>query len=201
MTSKARSKQELLLEVADLRLRLAEAEDILRAIREYEVDALVVKAGHGDQVFALESADHAYRQMVEQMREGAATLTVDGVVLYANQQLARLMQCPPARLLGEHFANCLLPVDHSRVAALLAAPEGGRVAAHIQALDGGRVPVSLSASRLHIEDRPVVLLLVTDLTYEKQADRVARLLQLSTRLATAVTGTQVAEAVISRLPR
>ena len=101
MTSKARSKQELLVEVADLRLRMAEAEDILRAIREYEVDALVVKAGHGDQVFALESADHAYRQMVEQMREGAATLTVDGVVLYANQQLARLMQCPPSRLFAQ----------------------------------------------------------------------------------------------------
>ena len=58
-------------DIADLKSRLAEAEDTLRALRSGEVDALVVDGKSGAQVFTLKSAAEPYRLLVEQMREGA----------------------------------------------------------------------------------------------------------------------------------
>ena len=48
-------KQRLQQENEELRARLAEAEETLRAIREGSVDAVVVSGPHGDQVFSLTS--------------------------------------------------------------------------------------------------------------------------------------------------
>src|SRR6185436_4271479 len=48
-----------------LRLRLAEAEQTLEAIRAGEVDSLVVEGPGGLRVYTLEGAGNAYRRMVE----------------------------------------------------------------------------------------------------------------------------------------
>jgi adenosyl cobinamide kinase/adenosyl cobinamide phosphate guanylyltransferase len=77
------SKSELAAELEDLRTRLAEAEDVLRAIRNGEVDAVVVTGERGEQVYTLSGADRVYRQLIETMSEGAMTLSADGVILYA----------------------------------------------------------------------------------------------------------------------
>ena len=77
-----------------LRARLAVAEETLRAIRSGEVDALVVSTSEGDRVFTLRGADEPYRVMVEQMSEGAASLSPDRVVLYANRRLAEMLRDP-----------------------------------------------------------------------------------------------------------
>ena len=58
-----------------LRARLAEAEEMLRAIRQGEIDALVVEGAGGNQVYTLHSAEEPYRNLVEQMQEGAVVLT------------------------------------------------------------------------------------------------------------------------------
>jgi hypothetical protein len=51
--------------------RLEEAEETLRAIRQGEVDALVVQGAQGEQVYTLKGADYAYRVILEEMGEGA----------------------------------------------------------------------------------------------------------------------------------
>jgi hypothetical protein len=61
-------------EVQSLRVRLAEAEELKRAISEGDLDALVLPGPEGKMVFTLRSADHAYRVLVETMNEGTATL-------------------------------------------------------------------------------------------------------------------------------
>ena len=59
--------------------RLTEAEETLRAIRHGEVDALVVQdSSPAAQVFTLSSADRPYRMFVENMRDGAATVSEAG---------------------------------------------------------------------------------------------------------------------------
>jgi hypothetical protein len=55
----------------ETRERLAEAEEMLRAIRQGEIDALVVEGAGGIQVYTLHSADEPYRNLVEQMQEGS----------------------------------------------------------------------------------------------------------------------------------
>ncbi|MEN6337430.1 MAG: hypothetical protein ABFE01_24510, partial [Phycisphaerales bacterium] len=49
----------------DLQWRLEEAEQTLEAIRHGEVDAIVVAGPHGDLVYSLTGAEHAYRVIVD----------------------------------------------------------------------------------------------------------------------------------------
>ena len=71
-------------ELQTLREKLAEAEEMLRAIRAGEVDAIVVNGGGIPQVYTLKSASDTYRTIVEQMSEGALTVSSEGVILYGN---------------------------------------------------------------------------------------------------------------------
>src|SRR6201986_5686998 len=73
-----------------LQERVSELEETLRAIRSGEVDAVVVSAPQGDQVFTLQGAEHPYRLLDETIDEGAATLSNDGTVLYSNQSFATI---------------------------------------------------------------------------------------------------------------
>lgn len=75
---------------ADLRRRLAEAEETLRAIREGEVDALVVRGAEQDEVFALGGQD-SYRAFMEAMDIGAAAVDASGHLIYANAALCSLL--------------------------------------------------------------------------------------------------------------
>lgn len=74
----------------ELRRRLAEAEETLRAIREGEVDALVVRGAEEDEVFALGGQD-SYRAFMESMDIGAAALDHEGQLVYANSALCSLL--------------------------------------------------------------------------------------------------------------
>src|SRR5512146_1300401 len=97
------SYEELLERNALLRSRLEEAEDTLRAIREHEIDALVVEGSDGDQVFTLHGAEQPYRILIESMSEGAGTIAPDGTILYCNAQLAELLQAPINTIIGASF--------------------------------------------------------------------------------------------------
>src|SRR3979411_3003725 len=81
-----------LMSRSDALVRMAEAEDTPRAIGAGEVDAFVVSdGGLGRRVFTLSTADRPYRMFVENMRDGAATLSSTGLILYANRRLAELL--------------------------------------------------------------------------------------------------------------
>src|SRR5262249_27930515 len=58
-------------DLQDLKRRLSEAEETLRAIRHDEVDALVLETGEGLRVYTLEGAEYPYRRFVEAMQQGA----------------------------------------------------------------------------------------------------------------------------------
>src|ERR1700744_335948 len=80
--------------------RLREAEETLEAIRNGEVDAVVVAGPQGQQVYTLENADRPYRVLVEQMQEGAVTLSENGTILYCNERFATLVASPHDSIIG-----------------------------------------------------------------------------------------------------
>src|SRR5438045_1105639 len=88
-----------------LRRRLQEANDTIAAIREGHVDALVMRTAEGEQIYTLRTADQPYRLMVEQMGEGALTLSADGTVLYCNARFAEMIGQPPVAIVGQAFAS------------------------------------------------------------------------------------------------
>src|ERR1035441_7788415 len=107
--------------------RLAVAEETLRALQAGEVDAIVMDSDQGEQrVYALETQDRPYRLLVERMSEGAAIVDADGLISYANQQLATLLGVPLERLVGRPFSAWLEEPDRSRlIGQLTAAASGG----------------------------------------------------------------------------
>ena len=84
-------------QVEDLRSRLEEAEETLRAIRRGEVDALVVHEPGGDRVYTFQGADQSYRLLIEQMSECAVTLSPEGRILYGNRRLGEMVRGPPGK--------------------------------------------------------------------------------------------------------
>jgi diguanylate cyclase (GGDEF)-like protein/PAS domain S-box-containing protein len=168
MASLMRARAELAA-VADSHERLMEAEETLRAIRHGEVDALVVSdSAPGEQVFTLSSADRPYRIFVENMQEGAATLSSAGVVLFANTRLGELLGCPAEDIVASQMAEFI--ADTSR-AELLAAIGSALIAAtlevRLQRPDGGAVAVLAGISRLDVDDERLTCLTFTDLTSEQ----------------------------------
>ena len=109
MESQNSTFRRLLAELAEVNVRLFEAEDSLRAIRSGEVDALVVSTAQGEQLFTLRSADYAYRVMVEEMGEGAVTLSEEGTILFCNHRFAELAAAPIERLVGWPIRAFLSP--------------------------------------------------------------------------------------------
>jgi PAS domain-containing protein len=84
-------------ELVSLRERLREAEETLEAIRGGDVDAVVVSGDHGQQIYTLTNADRPYRLLIEQMREGAVTLSGAGILFYCNDSFASLVGKPAER--------------------------------------------------------------------------------------------------------
>ena len=91
--------------IAKLKLRLAEANETLDAIRSGAVDALVVHGPKGPQVFTLKGAEHPYRLLVETMNEGAVTLDARGRILYSNVRFAEILCTPLEKVLGAQFSD------------------------------------------------------------------------------------------------
>src|ERR1700722_12514817 len=125
---------------SDVHARLIEAEETLRAIRSGEVDALVLHDSSPDpQVFTLSSADRPYRMFVENMRDGAATLSESGIVLYANRSLAALVARPLAQLIGSPVTSLIADEDVPALKAV-SGRTGGTIEANLATSRGERVP-------------------------------------------------------------
>lgn len=167
-------------ELAELRPRLAEAEETLRAIRTGEVDAVMSTGRTGQQVFTLEGAEHAYRVLIESMSEGALTLTADKTILYANQCFARMVKCPLEKVTGSSFRRFLSAEDRAILRPLMKRSSkcGSKIPVLLRAADGSRMPVLLSIRELANEGSKHVIIgmVVTDMTAARRNEEVLRTL-------------------------
>lgn len=94
-----------------LRAQKEELEEVLRAIRAGEVDAIVGPPDMGGQVFTLKSAETPYRHFVENMNQGAAILDHDLTLLYCNRKFAEMAQEEINTLIGTGICKLMAPAD------------------------------------------------------------------------------------------
>ena len=167
-------------ELAELRVRLADAEETLRAIRAGEVDAVVVKGDRGVRVFTLDGAERAYRVLMESMNEGALTLAADKTILYANQCFARMVKCPAEKVVGSSLGRFLSDEDRANLWLVLkrADKSGSKVQVPLMAGDGSRMPAQVSIRSLakHGVDRATIGMVVTDMTDARRNEETLRAL-------------------------
>lgn len=183
-------------EVDALRDRLAEAEETLLAIRQGEVDAVIVKCPSGPQVYTLLNADRPYRNIVERMQEGALTLAPDGTILYANQRLASFLGLALADIVGQPLGQFITANDRGLFNQLLAEAGvgGGRGELELRPAQGEPVPVYLSVVDLHDEDQRIISGIVTDLRWQKQ--RMQELTKANALLIDAMAQRERAETML-----
>jgi PAS domain S-box-containing protein len=115
-----KTKVQLVIENEELRSRLAEIEDALTAIRNGEVDAIMVSGNKGEQVYSVSSAETPYRTFIEEMNEGAVTLTKEGTILYCNQRFAEIVKSPYEKVIGSSMKRFITPNDNLKLESFLA---------------------------------------------------------------------------------
>jgi len=115
-----KTKEQLIIENKELHSRLVEIEEALTAIRNGEVDAIMVSGRRGEQVYSVSSAETPYRTFIEEMSEGAVTLSKEGMILYCNPRFADIVQSPYEKVIGSSLKRFITPNDNSKLDDFLA---------------------------------------------------------------------------------
>jgi PAS domain S-box-containing protein len=160
-------------EFSQLHGSLREAQETLEAIRGGGVDAVVVNGPNGSQIYSLTGADQPYRVYVERMQEGAATISSEGLILYANQRFADMVNQPLERVISATVTTYLSAVAWEKIHEVIKNHnEVVKCETLLQSLDKPFLPVNLTASHLPLEEENVLCLVVTDLSAQKQNEEL-----------------------------
>src|ERR1700760_503095 len=175
--------------------RLREAEETLAAIRAGEVDAVAVAGPAGQQVYTLENADRPYRVLVEQMQEGAVTLSENGTILYCNKRFAALVGSPHDSVIGLPLISFFSAEEGKTLSHMIDTSARAGVTGEFTIVDrlGSDVPVNISLIDLKVDvGMPrLVCGIVTDLTSSRM--RTRELAAANERLASEIVERRKAE--------
>jgi PAS domain S-box-containing protein len=170
---------ELEIQSRELHARLQEAEESLQAIREGEVDALVINGPQGRQVYTLKDADRNYRIVIEEMSEGVVTLNECGTILYSNKQYSRMLHMPLEKLMGSSIYDFLDPINHETMANLLSGSKekAGKKEIVFKRQDNVDLWATVSLSPFQVEQSSFFCGVITDHTEQKMAEKEKKSLE------------------------
>ena len=94
-------------EIAALKEELFESNSIVNAIKQGDVDALVVHNNGVPQLYSLETADYTYRLLIEKFRQGALSISRNGLILYCNDYFSQLVHIPSEMIIGTYLSEYL----------------------------------------------------------------------------------------------
>jgi len=125
---------------------------------------------HGRQ---LQKLDALMRNIVQQSFDGILSVRSDGRVETVNEAAARMFGCRQDELVGRHMLQ-LFP-ELARYRAIETRPGGGdRLEGQARRKDGRAFPVELSLRPTVVEDQPLVIATVRDITLAKAQERRLR---------------------------
>ncbi|MBE7177033.1 MAG: PAS domain S-box protein [Mucilaginibacter polytrichastri] len=167
--------KEALAELEELRAQLEEKTDIIEAIRGGQVDALIVNAPEGHQLYSLESADISYRIFVEEMAEGAITLNTEGIIIFANSRFSQWLNVPLEEVIGKNFLDFVSPQDLQAWSGLFDTAWQRNIRGEISIRSAGQeLPVFLSLKVLSTAHYHSMSVIISDLSEQKNAQRQLR---------------------------
>jgi PAS domain S-box-containing protein len=171
-----KKKQQVPDETSELKKQLTETEETLEAIRQYLVDAFVIRKPDGEHVVTLTDANFPYRMMVESMNEGAVTLIPDGTIFYTNPCFANMVGMEYDKLIGSNFRDLIVPQDQPSFDNMLqgAGQSPARGEFHLRTAGESGMPVQLSLYRLTRDDVSGIAILATDITERIRAEEKIR---------------------------
>jgi len=148
-------------QIESLRQQLQEAEELRHAITHGQVDAFVVgPTDDSKRVLLLSGAYARYRQLVEEMQQGALTVSRSGEIMFANHAFAAMVGLAPADVFRVPLARYLVPSDAGEAATLLQPRAGtAEIKATLRAVNGRQQPVRIN---LVCANDDFITLLVTE---------------------------------------
>jgi len=193
-TGSKRENGVLKKEVADLKEKVRELEETLNAIRSGEVDAIVVEKGDARQVYTLEGADHPYRALVENIQEGALTLSRTGMILYTNTRFAEMVKQIPEKVVGTTIFDYVCKEHHKEMEEALREITKQSCRHRMPIRQGkGSLPVIISMNPLSADEATKISVVVTD--RRKDEDRI----QMQARMLDAVGDAVIATDTQNRI--
>ncbi|MFL6566221.1 MAG: PAS domain-containing protein [Burkholderiales bacterium] len=133
-------------QIESLRQQLQEAEELRHAISHGQVDAFVVGAtDDSKRVLMLSGAYARYRQLVEEMQQGAVTVSRSGEIMFANQAFAAMLGLAPIDIFRVPLARYLAASDPGETTLLLQ-PHAAKaeIKATLRAPSGRQRPVRIA---------------------------------------------------------
>lgn len=167
------SYEQLLSQNEELRLQLEEANETIDAIRTGQVDALIVKAGDGHELYTLKSADQSYRVFIEKMAEGAITLDNKGIILYSNLRFASMLGLPLEKVIGVQFETFVPPTFKDVYEELITAGWAAETKGEVSLMNHNyqTIPFLLSINALPLNEEASLSIILTDLTSQKRTEQ------------------------------
>ncbi len=160
-------------EIKELKSKLFEANSIIEAISEGDVDALVLNKNGTPQVYSMESADYTYRVLIEKFGEGALSISSDGLILYCNDYFAKMAQLPTMQITGTYFQSYVQNPDEffALIEQISDGPSKGQLSLNFA---GKEFFVHISLTDLH-PNVEAIGVVVTDLTEKLQSEAALEL--------------------------
>lgn len=103
MKDKNLNIESLLAEIASLKEELYDSNSIVEAIKDGDVDALVLNNNGVPQLYSLETADYTFRLLIEKFGQGALSIARNGLILYCNDYFAKLVGIPAEKIIGNYL--------------------------------------------------------------------------------------------------
>ena len=162
------------LEMEQLKRRLAEAEQLIEAIRLGEVDAFAIGSGNKPEIYTLQSGDYAYRILVEEFGEGALNITEEGLIVYTNRHFFELIRLPYDSIIGTYIYDYIHPDSIAVFKQLFQTALHGKSKGElILSVNGLILPVYMSLTSLQ-PNLATVGVIVSDLTEKKKHEELVR---------------------------
>jgi PAS domain S-box-containing protein len=167
-----RTIESLEAELEELRHQLFEANETIEAIRTGQIDALVVDGENGHELYTLKTADQAYRVFIENMTEGAVTLSREGMIIYSNSQFASMVSRPLSNVIGIPFEDFIAAADKDLYREIFShcwtADCKEELLLHTASQN---IAVQLSLTALELQEGTSLSIIITDLTAQKKTQQ------------------------------
>jgi PAS domain S-box-containing protein len=166
-----KSEQNPLSTIEELKTRLAEAEELIEAIKAGEVDAFALNKDNKPEIYTLQSGDYAYRILVENFCEGAVNLTEEGLIVYTNKYFCELLHLSYEDVIGTPVFQFIHNDSIEEFKRIFKNGIAGKSKGEINLIsDKNSIPVYVSLTSLH-PSLATVGMIITDLREKKKHEQ------------------------------